>query len=115
MRQRAGRMNPFESMVRQRQRGEKWRPGSKWIHGRSEVMKKAGQSELECPCCASRLGLRFENGHLQSSLGENNGRCETIRTSTDDARFAGHLGFFAMERFLLFQLLVDVHSDYRTF
>src|SRR6266404_2517651 len=63
------------------------------MHRRSEVMEKAGQGELESPCGASRLRLRFENVDLQSPLSENDGCCETIGTSTDDASFAGHFRF----------------------
>src|SRR5262249_7352102 len=35
------RMNPLQAMLRQRQRGEKWRPHAQWMHGRSEVMQEA--------------------------------------------------------------------------
>src|SRR5882724_6632822 len=97
MGQRAWRMNPFESVVRQWKRREKWRPSSEWIHRRSKVMEKAGQSEFESSRGASRLRLGFENVHLQPSLRENNGRRKPIGTGADDAssayqfRFSLHL------------------------
>src|SRR5271163_554645 len=93
MRQRARRVNPFEPVIRQRQRGEKWRPGSQWMHRRSEVMEKAGQGELKRSGGASRLGLRFKNVHFPSTLSENDGPSETIGTGADDASLAAHLRF----------------------
>jgi hypothetical protein len=85
------RVNPFESVTRQWQRGKKWRPRSEWMHRRSEVMEKSGQGKLERPRGASRLRFRLKNIHLQSVLSENDGRCEAVGPGADNASFAAHV------------------------
>jgi len=91
MRQGTRRVNPFESVIRQRQRGKKWRPRGEWIHRRSEVMEKSGQGKFQRSHGASRLGLRLKNVYLQSVLSENDGRRKPVGTGADNASFAGHL------------------------
>src|SRR5882724_9036761 len=56
-------------------------------------MEKARQGKLESSRGASRLRLRLENVYLQSSLRENNGCCEAIRTGADDASSAYQFSF----------------------
>jgi hypothetical protein len=63
------------------------------MHGRSEVVKKARQGELESSCGASRLRLGFEDVYLPSVLSKSDGRGETVGTGTDDAGLAGHLRY----------------------
>src|SRR5579864_6319064 len=47
MRQRRGRVYPFESIITQRQGREEWRACAQRMHGRSKIMQKARQCQLE--------------------------------------------------------------------
>ncbi len=47
-------------------------------------MQKTRQSQRKSPRCTARLWLGFEDLNLQTGLGQNDGRRQTIGTCTND-------------------------------
>ncbi len=54
------------------------------MHGRAEVVEKAGQRERKGARAAAGLRLRLEDVNLQSRLRQDNGRSQTVGTCSDD-------------------------------
>ena len=93
MRQRRRWLNPFQSVIAQRQRREERRGQRHGMHGRAEVVLKSGKSKGKRTSAAAGLRLSFVDLDLQSRLRQNNGRGQAVGTCSDDhgsARGCGH-------------------------
>src|ERR1700756_1792237 len=53
-------------------------------------MEETGKRQFECSTCATGLRLGFEYIDLHSRLGENNGRSQSVRSSTNDTGSSNH-------------------------
>jgi hypothetical protein len=83
MSQRCFAVDPFQSVVCQGERVEKWRTRCHGVHGGAEVMTEARESERQCAGRTTRLSFGFEDLDLKSRLRQDNGSGESIGTCSD--------------------------------
>src|SRR6516165_4796399 len=86
MGERRRRVNPFESVILERQFGKEGRTCGQRIHGRAEVMHEAREGQLQAASRTAGDWLGFEYIHLQPGLRKHDCGSEPIRARSDYAR-----------------------------
>lgn len=88
MRQRDGRLNPFQSMLGQREAGKCGRTDGERMNRGTNIVDETGQGQLRRARSATDGRLSFNDCGMKPGFGERDGCSETVRSGADHKRVA---------------------------
>src|SRR6266849_2573925 len=80
----SGRVNPLQTVSRQRQRRKKRGAGREWMDGGAEIVEEAWQREFEGARRAACLRLRLDDINVDAALRESDGGGQAVRSGAND-------------------------------
>jgi len=85
VRQRGGGVDPFQTVVLERQRLEEGGADAEGMDRGAEVVMKAGERELHRARCAAGLRLGLKDFNLHAGLRKDDGGSKAVGAGADDA------------------------------